>query len=86
MSIPKLPAEVFHPSEYIQDELLARGWTTKQFAIMARLHQAEAERLANGDLGVTPRLALRLSQAFGTSAAIWYRMQRSFDAGPAPRK
>lgn len=36
----KLPAEVFHPSEFIEDELAARGWTLDVLA----------ERMASGGL------------------------------------
>ena len=86
MTVHKVPAEVFPPSEYIQDELDARGWSLDQFVIMAGLPAAEAKRLVKGDVRITPRLALALSRAFGSSGTLWYRLQTSFDAGPAPRE
>ena len=82
MNVKRLLAEVFHPSEYIRDELEARGWTVEQFATMAGLKAEEADDIVSGIAHITPRRALTLSRAFGTSATVWYRMQRTFDAGP----
>ena len=81
VSINPLPAEVFHPSEYLRDELKARCWTLEQFAVMSRLKLTEAQQLVDGELPVTRRLAVRLSEAFGTSPGLWYRLQRTYDAG-----
>jgi HTH-type transcriptional regulator/antitoxin HigA len=86
MSVKRLPAEVFHPSEYIRDEMEARLWTNKQLAIMCGLSQRETDELIAGEVPVTPRRALALAKAFGSAATTWYRMQRTYDAGPAASK
>ena len=86
MSVKRLPAEVFHPSEYIRDELEARGWTGEQFHIMAGGSRHEANGLVDGTLDITPRRALLLARAFGSCATTWYRMQRTFDAGMKAKK
>lgn len=83
LSVKRLPAEVFHPSEYIRDELEARGWSVEQFTIMAGLLRPDADALVDGSQSVTPRFAVALALAFGTSATTWYRLQRTFDAGAA---
>ena len=81
--LKRLPAEVFPPAEFIADEIGARGWSMEEFGLMAGLKQNEAEQLAGGFLRVTPRLAFAISRAFGTSPTLWYRLQRTFDAGAA---
>ncbi|MGB9118552.1 HigA family addiction module antitoxin [Bradyrhizobium sp.] len=44
------------------------------------------ERLASEATGVTPDTALRLSKAFGTTAALWLNLQNAFDVQIAERK
>jgi len=82
MTVKRLPAEVFHPAEYIRDELEARDWTKEQFCAMCRLPARKVLDLIDGRADVTPCRAMALSQVFGTSATLWYRIQRTFDAGP----
>ena len=84
--VKRLPVEVFPPAEYLRDELEARGWTLGQFALMANLQAEEAIALENGSQRVTPRFALALAGAFGTSATLWYRLQMTYDAGSAGKK
>lgn len=87
-----MPAEVFHPSEYITEEIEARGWTLDRLA-----HEM------GGDYGIT-RLALdlyievgptepalrigqhtadQLAKAFGTSADLWTNLEAAWLRGPA---
>ena len=40
-------------------------------------------RLINGQAGVSPEMAIRLSKAFGTTPDIWIRMQASYDIAQA---
>jgi antitoxin HigA-1 len=35
--------------------------------------------LVNGKSGISPEMAIRLSKAFGGSAAVWLRMQMNYD-------
>ncbi len=42
-------------------------------------------RLINGQAGVSPEMAIRLSKAFGTTPDIWIRMQASYDIAQAKR-
>ena len=43
-------------------------------------------RLINGQAGVSPEMAIRLSKAFGTTPDIWIRMQASYDIARAKRQ
>lgn len=78
-------AEAFHPSEYIQDELDARGW--KLDDLVARMGgDQKVQQLAmeiymnTDDPGV--RLgddgAADLAKAFGTSKQIWLGLERAW--------
>jgi addiction module HigA family antidote len=40
-------------------------------------------RLINGQAGISPEMAIRLSKAFGTTPDIWIRMQASYDIAQA---
>ena len=82
-TVKRLPAEVFHPSEYIRDEMEARDWTVAQVAVMMGVSESRAQDVIDGKMRVTPMIAVELSRTFQTSASLWYRMQRTFDAGPA---
>jgi len=42
-------------------------------------------RLINGQAGVSPDMAIRLSKAFGATPEIWLRMQTAFDLAEARR-
>lgn len=69
------PAEVFPPSEYLREELEARGWTEVEFAqILDRPAQLVSEIL-NNRKEITAETALELGQALGTSAELWLNLQ-----------
>lgn len=77
------PAEVFPPSEYLRDELEARGWTEVEFAqILDRPVQLVSEIL-NDKKEITPETALELGQALGTSAELWLNLQSAYRLGQA---
>ena len=47
------PAEVFHPGEYLRDELEARGWTQTQFAKIVGQPVQLVNGIINGKTAVT---------------------------------
>lgn len=72
------PAEVFPPSEYLREELEARGWTEVEFAqILDRPAQLVSEIL-NNRKEITPETALELGEALGTSAELWLNLQATY--------
>ena len=78
MTVTYTPAEVFAPGEYLRDELEERGWTVTEFAeIIGRPVQAVSEIL-NGKKEITTETALALSEAFGTSPALWLNLQTNY--------
>ena len=72
----RVPAEIFPPGEFLQDELDARGWTQTQFAeIIGRKHGVINE-LVLGKRAITPETAQELAAALGTSAQFWIILRR----------
>lgn len=43
-------------------------------------------QLINGHHGITPKMALRLSEAFNTTPQLWLNMQQNFDLRQAEAK
>ena len=43
-------------------------------------------RLLNGQAGVSPEMAIRLSKAFGATPDVWIRMQAAYDLAQARRR
>jgi antitoxin HigA-1 len=78
-----LAGPVPHPGEALKDELDARGLTAHALAIALRLPASRISQIVRGERGVTPETALRLARYFGGSAAIWLRLQVSYDLARA---
>lgn len=55
-----------HPGEYIKMELEGRGIKQKDFANVLGITKVEVNHLIHGKRNITPRLAARIGEAFGT--------------------
>lgn len=75
MSADRIPAETFHPGEFIQEELAARGWTQAQLAEITGFSPQFINDLIRGRRDVSARFAIILGAAFGTSAEFWMNLQ-----------
>lgn len=71
-------AEAFPVSVFIKEELQARDWSNAEFAarLGARIHTVHL-LLTNGIL-VTPRLAQKIGDAFGTGPDIWLNLESAY--------
>lgn len=72
-----------HPGEHIVDELDARNMTAAELARAMEVDAGRVSRLINGQTSVTGDTALRLAEAFGTSAEFWMRLQGDYDLAQA---
>lgn len=78
-------AEAFHVGEYLQDELDARGWTTRDCAermggdVNHDTLALDFLLLKDPAITIDSGTAEGLSRAFGSSAETWMNLQRSFD-------
>src|SRR5665213_908601 len=75
-----------HPGEVLREEfLIPLGMSAGALAKVCGVPRTRIERLANEETGVTADTALRLSKAFGTTAALWLNLQNEFDIRMARR-
>lgn len=74
-----------HPGEVLR-EYLPESVTVTQAAERLGVTRQALSALLNGRAGVSADMALRLSQAFGTSAEMWLCMQVAYELWEAEHK
>lgn len=79
MSEWKGPAEVFHPGEYLRDELKERGLTVDEFAKSTTQPPARWQELIDEKRPLNMRDAADLGNALEVSPETWNNLQRSYD-------
>ena len=75
-----------HPGEIIQEYMDGLGLTVSALAGHLKITRANLSRMIHGKSGVSAEMALRLSEAFGTSPEVWIRMQANYDLAKAMSK
>ena len=69
-----------HPGEIIRDLCIEPlGLTVTKAAEGLGVTRKTLSLLLNGHAGISPEMALRLSQAFGRSPESWLQLQGSYD-------
>lgn len=69
-----------HPGEFIREIYMRPyGLTVRKVAAGLRVSRSTLNRVLNGLSGVSPEMALRLSQAFGRSPESWLALQNQYD-------
>jgi antitoxin HigA-1 len=72
-----------HPGEILREYM--REMSVTRLADHLGVSRVTLSRLLNGSAGVSAEMALKLSEAFGTSADFWLNMQIQFDLWQASR-
>ena len=72
-------AQPFHPGEYLQDEIDARGWTIDDFAKITGITKRQIINVLQAKSGVTPESAKAFAEAFGQQAQTWMNLQASYE-------
>lgn len=67
-----------HPGELLR-EYLPEGMSVGEAAERLGVSRQAFSAILNGRAGVSAEMALRLSQALGTSAEMWLSMQAAYD-------
>ncbi len=75
-----------HPGKILADELAELVMSSAEFAAVLSIPAGTAQALLARRIGVTPELALRLAQCFGTSARFWMDLQNAYDLQIAEQK
>ncbi len=69
-----------HPGEFIRDVYLEpNGITGRQLAAKLGVSPSTLNRVLQGNSGISPEMALRLSKALGRSPESWLAMQDNHD-------
>ncbi|HEY0307322.1 MAG TPA: HigA family addiction module antitoxin [Acidobacteriaceae bacterium] len=66
-----------HPGEILREYM--DGLSVTSVAQHLDTTRVNLSRILHGRVGISAEMALRLSEAFGTSAEFWLNMQTSFD-------
>jgi antitoxin HigA-1 len=75
-----------HPGEYIlEDCIKPLGLTITEVAAGLGVTRNSLSRLINGKNGVSPIMAFRLTEAFGSTPEMWMRLQVAYDLDKARR-
>ena len=74
-----------HPGKVLR-EFLPRDLPVGEVAGRLGVSRQALSALLNGRAGVSADMALRLSQAFGTSAEMWLSMQLAYELWQAEHK
>jgi addiction module HigA family antidote len=68
-----------HPGEIIQEHMEGLGLTVSALAAHLKITRANLSRMIHGKTGVSAEMAVRLSEAFGTTPEVWIRLQANYD-------
>jgi len=71
--------DVFHPGEFLSEEMEARGLKQVDLAKELGLSKTEINLVVNGKRGITVPLAINLERVLGVSAETWMNLQMKFD-------
>lgn len=73
-----------HPGEVLREHIGEMPVT--KFASHLGVSRVTLSRLLNGNAGISAQMALKLSEALGTSPELWLNMQTQFDLWKASRE
>lgn len=62
------------PGATIKEQLLDRGLSQKEFAVRMGMSEKHISRLINGEVQLTPDVAVRLEMVLGIPAKFWNRL------------
>ena len=76
-----------HPGEILKEMFIVeRKLTITEVAKGLNMARANLSSIINGHLGISPELAVKLSEAFGNSAQFWINLQNNYELWHAERK
>lgn len=66
------------PGATIKEQLIDRGLSQKEFALRMGMSEKHISKLINGDVQLTPEVAVRLEMVLGVPAKFWNKSQSNF--------
>ncbi len=80
------PGDIFHPGEFIKDELDARGWHQQELADNMKVSKSEISLVIHGHRDINVKLAVLLEKALGIDAEVWMNLQVKYDINKVKKK
>lgn len=76
-----------HPGEILREMFIKeRNLTITQVAEGLGIARANLSAIVNERAGISPELAIKLSEAFGNSAQFWINLQKNYELWHAEKK
>ncbi len=75
-----------HPGLLVKECIADLGISVAEAAAARGITRQQLHRIISGTSGVTPDMALRFEQAFGSTADTWLRMQVNYDLAQARKR
>lgn len=81
-----IPGDIFHPGEFIKDELEARQLSQQDLADKMKVSKSEISLVVHGHRDINVKLAILLEKALGIDAEIWMNLQVKYDIDKVKRR
>ena len=76
-----------HPGEILREDYIKeRGLTVTQVAKGLGVARENLSAIVNGRAGISPELAVKLSEAFGNTTQFWVNLQKNYEVWHAEKK
>ncbi len=76
-----------HPGEILREEYLKeRGLTVTEVAKGLGVARGNLSAILNERAGISPEMAVKLSEAFGNTTQFWVNLQKNYEVWHAERK
>lgn len=76
-----------HPGEILKEMFIKeRNLTITEVAKGLNMARPNLSGVINGHLGISPELAVKLSEAFGNTAQFWINLQKNYELWHAEKK
>lgn len=66
------------PGATIKEQLLDRGLSQKEFAVRMGMSEKHISKLINGEVQLTPDVAVRLEMVLGVPAKFWNKLESTY--------
>ncbi|GAB3515900.1 helix-turn-helix transcriptional regulator [Emticicia fontis] len=76
-----------HPGEILREDYInERGLTITEVAKGLGVARANLSAILNQRAGISPEMAVKLSEAFGNTTQFWVNLQKNYEVWHAERK
>jgi len=75
----QVPGDVFHPAEFIKDEMEAQNIKQADLARISGFNRSFVSLLLKGERSITIPFAIALEKAFNIPAEVWIKLQKNYE-------